>query len=528
MIKKSPTLKRLLPLVLAGTLLAACGTGSAAEDDAAPNPATADEQAPGEPGADDNSVLRASFAAFPETWAPGSQSMEPAYMRVPYETLVVREFDGTISPNLATEWEFGDGAKSLTLTLRDDVTFHDGTPFNADAVKANLEFVRDEVGGQFGGPLKAGVESVDVDDEFTVTFNFTRPYGTFLDLLSQRNLPIASPAAIEDGSIATHPVGTGPWAFDPAESVEGTSAFFGKFADYWGEAPGFANIELYAIADNTSAVAAVLSGDMDVVNIDEDEFPRAESAGNVEIFSSPAIRNNINFFDRAPDGIFGDENVRRALCLAMDASVVAELSGGKGSAHPQHFIEGEAGYNPDITGWQANLEEAKKLFADAGNPTITAEIPANPFNKQEIAVRAEQMNQLPGVTITVQELTMPQWLSTWNSGQYPLGLGNNPQITPADWYGAWFAETAPANPAEYVSDELKNAADAAQGAGGGPEAAQKWQDVMAQIADEALVCSHYVNEKALVYNTDTVADAKPGIFAWEQNLIDYHAIKPAN
>lgn len=511
MSKKSILMKSLVPLSIAGLLLTGCSGGSSSEG--------------GGSSAAASDTLRVNWGGFPETWAPGSQAMEPGYMRVPYETLVLREKDGTILPNLATEWQFGEGAKSLTLTLRDDVTFHDGTAFNAEAVKANVEYVRDVVGGQFGGPLSA-VESIEVVDDTHVTLNFSRPWGTFLDLLSQRNLPMGSPAAIADGSIETHPVGTSPWAYDESQSVEGTRMFFAEFADYWGEKPGFANVELYAIADDTAATAALLAGDIDVTDTELEELPRIESAANADFFDYPAIRVNLNFFDRGEGGMFADPQVRQALCLAIDNSVVANLSEDREAA-TQHFIEGEPGYNPDIIGYSGDLDAAKEIWEDLGNPEIIAEIGAAPFNKQEITVRAEQMSQLPNVNITVQELTGPQYFSTWNSGAYALGAGNNAQITPADWYGSWFADTAPLNPSKTVSGELKGLAGQAQAAGGTPEADEKWQAVMKQISDEALACSHSINLETIAYNTERVADVQQAPQVWEQNLIDYRAIRPA-
>ncbi|MEL5991797.1 ABC transporter substrate-binding protein [Microbacterium phosphatis] len=495
-----------MALVLA---LTGCSGGSASDDTAA--------------ATDPNATLRVNWGIFPETWAPGSQSMEPGYMRVPYETLVLREADGTILPNLATEWEFGEGATSLTLQLRDDVLFHDGTPFDAEAVKTNLEYVRDVVGGQFGGPLGA-VTDVVVDDDYTVTFQFARPWSTFLDLLSQRNLPIGSPAAIEDGSIETVPVGTGPWAYDEASSVPGTRIGFTKFDDYWGEFPPFANIQLYAIPDDTAASAAVIGGEIDVTDTEDEELPRLEADPSVEYFEYNAIRNNVVFFDRGEGGVFEDPTVRQALCYAMGPQVEADLRGGEPQS--QHFVEGEPGHNPDITGYgaDADLDKALELWDEAGNPTIEAVFPAAPFNKGQIEVMAEQMNELPGVNITVQELAPPQFISTWNSGQYPLGLGNHAQITPADWYGAWFSETAGGNPAKVASDELKELATAAQ-QGGGEEA---WAAVTKQIADEALTCSHMVGFELIAYNTTTVANVEPATQGWEQNLIDYRTIAPAS
>ncbi|MCB1274510.1 MAG: hypothetical protein KDB25_09005 [Leucobacter sp.] len=510
--KKHTVIKSVVPLGIAGLLLAGCsGTSGTGDNGGSSQTAVSD-------------TLRANWGGFPESWEPGSQAMEPGYMRVPYETLTLRESDGTILPFLASEWEFGEGAKSLTLKLQEGVKFHDGTDFNAEAVKANVEYVRDVVGGQFGGPLSA-VEAIEAVDEHTVEFTFSRPFSTFLALLSQRNLPMGSPAAIADGSIKTHPVGTSPWAYDESKSVSGTKMFFGEFADYWGEKPGFANIELYGIADDTAASAALMSGELDVTDTELEELPRLESAGNIGTFDYPAIRVNVNFFDRGEGGMFADQQVREALCYAIDDNVVANLSEDR-RAETQHFIEGEYGHNPDIVGYSGNLERAKEIWAGLGNPTIKAEMPAAPFNKQEITVRAEQMSQLPNVTVTVQELTAPQYFSTWNSGQYPLGLGNNAQITPADWYGSWFAEQAPLNPSKTVSKDLAATAGAALAAGGAPEAEEKWEAVMKQISDEALACSHSVNLETIAFNEDRVTDVNPAIQSWEQNLIDYRAVRP--
>lgn len=509
--KKHTVLKALVPFGIAALLLTGCsGGGGNADGD---TPATVSD------------TLRVNWGGFPESWEPGSQAMEPGYMRVPYETLVLREKDGTILPNLATEWQFGEGAKSLTLTLRDDVTFHDGTLFNAEAVKANVEYVRDVVGGQFGGPLSA-IEAIDVVDDTTVAFTFSRPFSTFLDLLSQRNLPMGSPDAIADGSIKTTPVGTGPWAYDASASTTGTKMVFTEFADYWGEKPGFPNIELYAIADPTAAAAAVISGDVDVSDVEEEVLPTLESAGNIETFDYPAIRNNVVFFDRGEGGVFADAKARQAFCYAFDGQAAADLTGGETAT--QHFIEGEFGYNPDITGYETSIDKAKELWAELGNPTVNIEWPAAPFNKQEITVRAENANELPGVNITVQELTVPQFVSTWNSGQYPLGIGNHAQITPADWYGSWFSDTAPSNPSKTVSDELKALATDALRAGGSPEAEAKWQAVTKQISDEALACSHAIGVEQIAYNSDRVTDVSPAIQVWEQKLVDLRAIKPAN
>ncbi|MGP6169987.1 ABC transporter substrate-binding protein [Microbacterium sp. A204] len=509
MSRMHPVLKIGAPLVVAGLLLAGCsGTGG-------------DETGPSaEEGTND--TLKANWGSFPENWAPGV-SNEPGYMRVPYQTLVNRSTTGEILPNLATAWEFNDDATVLTVTLREDVTFHDGTAFNADAVAANFDYIANTVGGEYGGPLKVQVASVDAVDEYTAAFNLTQPNPEFVATLSQMNMPIGSPAAIADGSIETHPVGTSPWQFDADGFIAGTKASFVQYEDYWGDQPAFENIELYGVTDVNSVAAGILSGEFDVADSEPEVISMFESSANADFYDYPAIRNNITFFDRAEGGQFADPRVRQALCMAMDNEAVAAL--GDGTAQPQHFIDGEPAHNPAIAGYDGQLDEALALWEELGNPTIEAEMSVAPFTKNESAQRAEQMGQLPNVTITVQEFAPPQWSGNWNSGQFGLGLGQHSQIVPSAWYSTWWAAGAGANPAGEESAELKSLADAALAASE-DEAPAAWQAVMQQIADEALVCSHNQGNEMIAFNTSTVDNVQPFLY-WEPKQIDYYAITPA-
>jgi len=476
------------------------------------------------PAGDD--TLTINIGGFPLSWAPGSNAMQPGHYRLAYETLLNRTREGEIQPMLATEWEFGEGARSITLTLRDDVVFHDGTPFNADAVKTNIEYVAAN-GGQYGGPLNAALAGVEVIDDTHVTINFTRPYGTFTTILSGQTLPIGSPAAIADGSIEKIPVGTSPWAYDAEQSVEGTSMFFAQFEDYWGELPPMTNIEMVAIPDDTAAVAAVLNGEIDVTDSEFEQTTLVDASDNAEWYQYAALRNNVTFLVRGPNDPLGDVRIRQALCYSLDMESYASLDPTIHAA-TQHFVEGEAGYNPDIEGYPYDLEKAEELLAEAGNPTLNLTFPATGFNKQQVEVYAEYFNQLPGVTVTVQELPVPEYVSTWQGGQYPMGIGSHVQLNPADWYGTWFSPQTPSNVSKYTSPELTALAGKAQGTAPGPDQAAAWADVMKQISDEALACGHAYVDQVIVYNTNTVADVQPTeIAAWEVNLIDYRTVRPA-
>ncbi len=157
----------------------------------------------------------------------------------------------------------------------------------------------------------------------------------------------------------TAPVGTGPWKFDAESSVEGTKWFFTLHEEYWGDPVYFENVELYGIQDDTAAVGGLLNGEIDVTDVESDQIPRIESA-DTDSYEYPAVRNNIVFFDRAPGGVFGDVDVRKAMCHAATADGMLEIpSENILEAPKQHFLEGDPGYNPDIIGYTLDLDEAE-------------------------------------------------------------------------------------------------------------------------------------------------------------------------
>ncbi|GAA1704492.1 ABC transporter substrate-binding protein [Microbacterium sediminicola] len=511
MTAKSTILKAMVPLAVAGMLLVGCSGGST------PAPTeTSTAQPPSEP----TGTLRINWGNAPTSWAPGART-EFGLMAVPYETLVLLSEDYEILPNLATDWE--QGAKDLTLTLRDDVTFHDGTPFNAEAVKANIEYVRDNPGA-YSGPLQA-VASVDIVDEFTAKINFKFPAPSFLTMLTRNNVLIASPAALADGSIVNAPVGTGPWKYDTANSVDGTKYAFTLNEDYWGDMVYFENVEVYSIADDTSAVGALVNGEIDVTDVEDEQVARVESTANLSSYNYPSLRNNVVFFDRAPGGVFGDVEVRQAVCSALDVEALIEYGQNIYDAPQQHFLEGEPGYNPEIIGYPTDLEAGQELL---GSNTVAAAFPSAPFLKSQLEVYADQMSQLEGVDITVQELAIPDFQSTWNSGQYALGVGSNNEITPYDWYASWFAAGARQNPSGYESPELKAAADAAIAAGSSDEADALWAEVMKVIIDdEALACGFSVPGQVIGYDNETVAGIEQDVhFPYIVNMINYRTAFP--
>jgi peptide/nickel transport system substrate-binding protein len=196
-------------------------------------------------------------------------------LRSVYDTLVYRDpANGEVVPGLATRWELSPDGLSYTFYLREDVHFQDSTPFNAQAVIANLDRITNPDNGSQKARFMLGpLASYELVDANTVRLTFTQPYAALLDALSQVYLGIASPAALAEHDLATyqfHQVGTGPYRM--VEYVPGNRLVLERWPDYaWG--PSFyvqpANpiqrVEFRFYEDPPTRVLALESGEAQVM-----------------------------------------------------------------------------------------------------------------------------------------------------------------------------------------------------------------------------------------------------------------------
>ncbi len=291
-----------------------------------------------------------------------------------YEGLV-RYDTGTleVGPSLATDWEISDDGLTYTFNLREDVTFHDGTPFNAEAVEFNFERMTDEDHPYRSGtfPLAfyfSAIESVDVVDEFTVEFTLNEPFAPFLSNLAYPAGLIISPTAVmESGEdFDRNPVGTGPFEF--IEWQSNTRVVIERYEDYWGEPAGMETIVFRPITDANTRVAEMLGGGIDVMvevppdNVaqfaESDDFTVLEQAGPHLWFLILNMR----------EGPFTDVRVRQAVNYAVNKESLVEnvLQGTATVAAGPTPPAFNWAYNEDLDPYPYDPDRARELLEEAG------------------------------------------------------------------------------------------------------------------------------------------------------------------
>jgi peptide/nickel transport system substrate-binding protein len=433
-----------------------------------------------------------------------------AYIATPYETLVAHEYSTDddltdLVPRLATEWTQTNEA--VTFTLREGVEFHDGEPFNAEAVKANIEFAI--ANPDRYSSLVEPIESIEVLDEFTIRFNLVAASPTLLtDLTGQAGL-MASPKALADGTTAERPVGTGPWQWNDEASVEGQRWRFDLWDGYWGDMPDGTpeSLEYVHTPDVQARMSAVLSGEIDVADLNPPEARRAEEAGRT-ILNYPAIGAGLVMFDRGPGGVFEDIDTRRAVCEAVDAEAAESASDGYMTAIPQRFV-GTTYANPDIKLPSYDSEAAREYFESGGS--VTATIPAISGASTVPEVLAGMLNDA-GADVSVQTMPESDYHPVWNTGEFPLGFGGESEVHPLTWYQGFFAADGPYNPSKVESKEIAEAASAAIKAGTSEEAVGLWQEALKLMHGESVICPMWNINQILVSDSERVTGVAPADF----------------
>ncbi|MDW7748037.1 ABC transporter substrate-binding protein [Halomonas sp.] len=294
---------------------------------------------------------------------------------------LVRYADGSleVEPSLASEWTISDDGTVYTFTLRDDVTFHDGSDFNAEAVVFNFERMLDEEHPYHDtGPFPLAfffeaIDEVEATGEHEVTFTLDEPYAPFLSNLAYPTGLMVSPAAVEEHGedIGRHPSGTGPFQFEEWES--NSRVVLTRHEDYWDGAPSLEAVVFRPITDANTRVAEMLSGGIDLmVEVPPDNVADLADDAAFEVYEQAGPHLWFLILNTR-EGPFQDKAMRQAINYAIDKqSLVDDVLQGTAEVAagpiPPAF---EWAYNDELEPYPHDPDKARELIAEAGHEGAT-------------------------------------------------------------------------------------------------------------------------------------------------------------
>ncbi len=295
-----------------------------------------------------------------------------------YDTLVYQDTDGNFVAGLAERWEVSADGLVYTFYLRRDVRFHDGTPFNAQAVQFNLERINSpDTRSQKARGMLGPYEQTKVVDEYTVEVHLREPYAPFLDSASQVYLGMASPAAVQQwgADYAQHQVGSGPFKF--VEYVPNDHLTLVRNPDYnWApevyghDGPAYLDeIEFRFFVDPAVRALALESGDADVMGeVPPQDAARLEGNAAFALYQVPVPGQPLQFFLNTARAPTDDPLVRQALLYAVDRqSIVSTVFMGYSPVAHAPLAATTMGYDPALDGLYAyDPVQAGALLDQAG------------------------------------------------------------------------------------------------------------------------------------------------------------------
>jgi peptide/nickel transport system substrate-binding protein len=343
---------------------------------------------------------------------------------------LVRYKDGTleVEPALAERWAISEDGKTYTFKLRQGITFHDGSEFNADAVKFNFDrMLREDHAFHDTGPFPlsfnfAAVEAVNVIDDSTVEFKLNEPFAPFLSNLAYPTGLIVSPAAVEQHGkdYGRHPSGTGPFRF--AEWKPNQLVAAERNEAYWDGAPTLEAVVFRPITDANTRVAEMMAGGIDImVEVPPDNLTDFRSDANLQVVEQPGPHVWFVILN-TKEGPFADKRVRQAANLAVNKETLVNdvLQGtatvAAGPIPPAfNWVESSVGPYPH------DPERARQLLAEAGvdSPKVTfyvTEGGSGMLNPVTMGAAIQADLQAVGFDVTIESYEWNTFLGRVNEG----------------------------------------------------------------------------------------------------------------
>jgi peptide/nickel transport system substrate-binding protein len=318
---------------------------------------------------------------------------------------------GGVAPLLAESWSISDDFKTWTFKLRQGVTFHDGSAFDASDVKFAFERNQGDDSKNKRKKRFDNMASIEVVDSHTLVIALKNPNPDFLFNLGESTAIIVAPETAENNK--TNPIGTGGYKF--VKWTKGDSVELAKFANHRDAADmAISTVKFRFVSDSAAQVAGMMAGDIDLLPVGAPGASLAQFEADPDFVVLEGNTNGetiLSINNRHP--ILYDVRVRRAIQHAIDRQTLIDAAQfGYGTPIGSHFAPHHPDYL-DLTGVHPyDPEKAKALLAEAGHGegfTLTLKLPPPEYARKGGQVIAEMLGEV-GITVEIENVEWAQWL----------------------------------------------------------------------------------------------------------------------
>jgi peptide/nickel transport system substrate-binding protein len=342
---------------------------------------------------------------LPTSWDPvtSSAGWDMHALGLVYAAITTLDPSGDVGPGLARTWAYAADGKSVTFQLRSGLTFTDGTPLDAAAVKANIERGQKQANSNIASELSV-IKSVVVNSPASFTLNLALVDYQVPDLLAGKDGMLVSPAAFSHvTTIPTQPAGAGP--FKLTSYVPDSHASLVRNPGYWDASQiHLASFSIQAISQPEQILAALQSGQVNVAYIAGNQVASAKAAGfKIAVIPSEVV-NELDVQTTTPP--FTSPKVVEAINDAIDRQAIVKVqAAGYGDASYQPFPKGFVGYSPRLASlYPYNPARARQLLAQAGYASGLRITLTSTSSTDALAEQIQGQLAQVGITVTIKDI----------------------------------------------------------------------------------------------------------------------------
>ena len=338
--------------------------------------------------------------------------------------------DLSIVPQLATLWQWSSDQKSLTFTLRHGVTFQDGEPFDAAAVKFNIERMLTMKDSRRKAELSpvADVQVLALDQ---VRFTLKSPFAPLLSVLSDRAGMMVSPKAAAKEDFAAHPVCAGPYAFSERKARDVIR--LNRYPGYWDKDHfGYDEVEYVYVPDSTVRLSRVRAGDLDIAErIAPTDLKTVRDDRKLELYTAPGLAVshlmvNVGAGEKANTPLGKDARLRKAFELSIDRNIINKVAfNGENTPDNQMLPPSDPFHAKGYPMPARDIAAAKALIAQTGMSTVPVELTfENSLTDARVAQIVQSMAKEAGFEVKLLPLETSTAIERYLNGNFEMYIAN--------------------------------------------------------------------------------------------------------